>query len=208
MENDNNNGGIGSASDMGSIEGSVSADAPGSVSADRSNIESSMSTNNGGGTTDSPQMGTLDLNPMMETPTSGGPIIDSQHTAPIDTTTLQINPLEPTFVASLPQYGQALSTLALSALSLRNGGPGTVPGAITGSTATGTAINGGEHALENVLHDISQGGAQLLSLGLYTTEASQSAPDLQPAAAPSWTPEQSQAWYAQWTPDSGIGGNG
>ncbi len=23
-----------------------------------------------------------------------------------------------------------------------------------------------------------------------------------------WTPEQSQAWYAQWTPDSGGGGGG
>lgn len=195
-----NNGGIGSATDMGSIEGSVSADAPGALSSDRSNIESSMSTNNGGGLTDSPQVGTLDLDPNV----IGGPI------AVMDNRIEQ--PAAPAFIDYSSMTAKNLGSLAVTVgvaagavIARAMLSPAAVPALVT--AAGGIMVNADVMAKAAADAQKSMGlpGAFVVSEPVSTTVVGD---PVVVAAAPIWTPEQSVTWYAQWTPDSGGGGGG
>lgn len=173
MENDNNNGGIGSASDMGSIEGSVSADAPGGAS-----IEASMSANNGGGISDSPQVGTLDLDPN----TIGAPI------AVMDS---RIDDPAPTFIAAVTNadakaLGQTIMLGAAAAGAILTAGA--TAGPLTGVTIlnAGTNLDAFAHAAADAQQSMGVPGAFVVDISHNTIvgDSGVSAAPLTPEYAP------------------------
>lgn len=190
--------------DVGSFEGSVSADGPGTggptdpfgggdvtgvgISSDKS-AEASGSV---GGKADFPAPGALDLSPGTSTP-----VIDSQHTD---------QPVQMSFITSADAaaLGRALTLSAAAIAAALSGGATAGPLIGTAALSLGSLGNTLEHATIDASSIMDKPGAFATVSEPVGVESSGFAGG---GAAP-WTPEQSQAWFAQWAPDSGNGGNG
>lgn len=190
-EQDNGNG-IESAANAGNFEGSVSAEAPGSIGADLSGIEANMSVNNGGGVSDpsaGPQMGSLDLDPNV----IGAPIavMDSRVDDPAPTFIANVTGADAKALASAVILGGAAVAAVLS-------------GGATAGPLLGIAILNAGTNLEAIAHATMDAQQFMGMPGASSSESQSAVTD----GASGWTVDQSVEWYAQWTPDSGIGGNG
>lgn len=159
MSEQNNDGaGIEAATNAGSFEGSVSAEAPGNIGSDLSGIEANMSVNNGGGVSDpsaGPQMGTLDLDPNV----IGAPV------AVMDS---RVDDPAPTFIASVT--GADAKALASAV--------------ILGGAAVAAVLSGGATAGPLLGMAILNAGTNLEAIAHATMDAQQSLG--MPGAFASW----------------------
>lgn len=143
--------------DMGSIEGSVEAFG-GGVAAGFGDIEASMSSNNGGGISDAPQVGTLDLDPNV----IGQPIavMDSRVSDPAPAFVANVTNADAKALGTSVMLGAAATAAVLTA------GP-------TAGPLTGAAIISAGGALEALAHAAMDAQQAMGMPGAFVTDVTQ-----------------------------------
>ena len=180
------------ANDIGGFEGSVEAFAGGGIGADLGNIEASMSASNGGGLSETATVGGLDLDPVIGSPIA---VMDSRIDDPAPSFIAHVTNAEAKVLGSSFMLAGAATAAVLTG--------GATAGFLTGAAiiSFGTNLEALANATMDAQSFMGRPGAFVTSTQSYTATGDW-------MAGGEWSADQSVAWYAQWTPDSGSGGGG